>query len=303
MTTLILVLLCLAIAGLELYLASDKRLPRAQEDIRELRGQLTELTRRHEALQAEVERSAAPQGIVIPPQPPPGALHAAERTIPEIAGVIDRLGVRVGRLEHELDTLATELAGVELDRDARQALARSLDVTEQIVAELRREMLERLDHDEGVVSGLLLSEEGEAEALLAEAYERCAAEHGLRVRIRDHRSGRGTGGDYLGTAYQMSGQRADDLAETLLEYARGMYDPQDPSALAALLVELAHLRGGGIARIGAFTAVRTAGTVVCGLLPEADQQGLEPWEPAARIRELPPDRQVDLTWLGSTEIA
>ncbi|WP_395106523.1 hypothetical protein [Actinomadura sp. SCN-SB] len=308
MTTLILVLLCLAIAGRELYLASDKRLPRAQAELRELRAQLGELARRHDALQAEVAQVTEHPGIVIPPrpeppQPPPGALRAAETTMPEVVSRIDRLGARLARVEQELGSLSAELAGMGLDREARQALARSLDATEQVVAELRQEMLERLDRDEGVVSGLLLSEEGESEALLAEAYERCAAEYGLRVRTREERSDRSAGGGYLGTAYHLSGRRPDELADELFHNVRAMYDPRDPSALTALLVELAHLHGGGIARIGAFTVVRTAGTMLCGLLPEQDQEGIEPWEPAARIRELPADRQADLTWLGTPETA
>src|SRR5688500_9439864 len=152
MTTVILVLLCLAIAGRELYLASDKRLPRAQAELRELRAQLAELARRHESLQADVAEVAAP-GIPIP-QP--------DRS----PDVLDRFGAlhdRVDVLEKTVGDLTEGLAGLDAVRDAQRALGRSLDTVERDVLDLHREMLDRLDRDEGVVGGLLLSEEGEAE--------------------------------------------------------------------------------------------------------------------------------------------
>ncbi|MEV5824343.1 hypothetical protein AB0L25_02060 [Spirillospora sp. NPDC052242] len=284
MTTVILVLLCLAIAGRELYLASDKRLPRAQAELRELRAQLAELARRHESLQADVAEVAAP-GIPIP-QP--------DRS-PDVLDRFDALHDRVDVLEKTVGELTEELAGLDADRDAQRALARSLDTVERDVLELHREMLDRLDRDEGVVGGLLLSEEGEAEALLADAYEGCASEYGLRVRVRDPR----TDGGWLGTAYHLSGMRSDALAEELFSYARGLYAPDDPSALGALLTELAQLRGGGVARFGPFTAVRTQSSLLCGLLPDDDTA--EPWELAGRVRELPEDRRCDLTWLRADD--
>ena len=315
MSTVVLVLLCLAIAGRELYLASDKRLPRAQAELRELRSQLAELGRRHEALRAEVERAAAEAPAItiphVPPQPPqpqeppesreprpqeppPGSLHGPERPAadaspgPEVLDRLDKLGARVDRLETDLRALASGLAEVDLDREARRALARSLDAAEQIIGELREEMLERLNREEGVVPGLLLSEEGEAEALLSGAFERCAAEYGLRVRIREQRTA-GSDGVYQGTAFYLSGRRADALSEELFTSARNLGGSGDSSALAALLSELAHLNGAGLVRIGAFTAVHTSGSVLCGLLPEDIPEGIEPWELTTRIRELPED--------------
>ncbi|MFC6882860.1 MULTISPECIES: hypothetical protein [Actinomadura] len=294
MTTVILVLLCLAIAGRELYLASDKRLPRAQAELRELHGQVAELAKRHEALQAEVAAAAEP-GIAIP-QPLVGE--------PAVAEAAERLASLTGRVEHlekEIDEVSSELSALELDREAQRALARSLDSAEQDIRELHREMLDRLDRQEGVVTGLLLSEEGEAEALLAEAYERCASEYGLRVRIRDERSAQAAGGGYWGTAYRLSGRRSDALADDLFTHVRGLYDPQDPSALTALLVEFAHLRGGGVARFGPFTIARTPSALVCGVLPDDQPLPGEPWELASRLRELPEEFQCDLSWLRTED--
>jgi hypothetical protein len=293
MTTVILVLLCLAIAGLELYLASDKRLPQAQAELRSLRKQLTDLAREHDALKREVDEATEPVGITIPPTQPEGPPN-------DIVERLDAVTGRVERLEKQFGDFSEELTGVDLDRESQHALARSLDAVEQDVLELHREMLDRLDREEGVVTGVLLSEEGEGEALLAEAYEQCAAECGLRVRVRDQRSAEATG-TYWGTVYQMSGRRPDVLAEDLFSYVRGLYDPQDTSAVNALLTELASLRGGGVARFGPFVAVSTQSALLCGVLPDEGAPPTEPWQLVDHIRELPADRQRDLSWLRSDD--
>ncbi|MFI0373341.1 hypothetical protein ACH35V_36245 [Actinomadura sp. 1N219] len=294
MTTVILVLLCLAIGGRELYLASDKRLPRAQAELRELRNQVSELARRHEALTALVDEATEPAGIPIQPPPLPEAPSS------EMLDRLDSLTGRVERLEKQFGDVSGELAGVDLDRDAQHSLARSLDAVERDVLELHQEMLDRLDREEGIVTGVVLSEEGEAEALLSGAYERCAAEYGLRVRVRDQRSAQATGA-YRGTVYHLSGRRPEVLAEDLLSYVRGLYDPRDSSALNALLTELGALRGGGVARFGPFTAVGTQSALVCGVLPDDGAPPAEPWQLVDRLRELPADRQSDLTWLRSDD--
>ncbi|TDB84087.1 hypothetical protein [Actinomadura sp. 7K534] len=293
MTTVVLVLLCLAIAGRELYLASDKRLPRAQAELRDLRGQLSELARRHEALKTVVDEATEPAGIPIPPPQPEGPPT-------EVLDGLEALSGRVERLEKQFGDLSDEVAALDLDRDAQRALARSLDAVEQEVVELRREMLDRLDREEGVVAGVLLSEEGEAEALLADAYERAAAEYGLRPRVRAAYTAAAAGA-YRGTVYHLSGRRPEVLAEDLFTFVRGLYDPRDPSALNALLTELAALRGGGVAQFGPFTAVSTQTALVCGVLPEEGTPPAEPWQLVDRIRELPPDRQSDLSWLRSAD--
>lgn len=291
MTTVILVLLCLAIAGRELYLASDKRLPRAQAELRQLRRQLDDLARDHQTLKTVVDEATEPAGIPIPPQTQEAPAEVLER--------LDTVTRRVERLEEQFGDISGELAGAGLDRDAQHALARSLDAVEQDVLELHREMLDRLDREEGVVTGALLSEEGEGEALLAEAYERCAAECGLRVRIRDGRAAQATG-TYRGTVYHLSGRRPDVLAEDLFSYVRGLYDLQDPSPVNALLTELASLRGGGVAQFGPFVAVSTQSALLCGVLPDEESTPpTEPWQFVDQIRDLPADRQRDLTWLRS----
>ncbi|RFS85069.1 hypothetical protein D0T12_13285 [Actinomadura spongiicola] len=293
MTTVILVLLCLAIAGRELYLASDKRLPRAQAELRELRGQVSELARRHDTLKAVVDEATEPAGIPIPPQHP-------EDPPTDLLDRLDSITGRVERLEKQFGDLSGEVAGLDLDREAQRALARSLDAVERDVVELHREMLDRLDREEGVVTGVLLSEEGEAETLLAGAYERCAAEYGLRVRVRDQRAAQATG-TYRGTVYHLSGRRPEALAEDLLAHVRGMDSPDDPTALNALLAELAALRGGGVVQFGPFTAAGTADALVCGVVPDGDAPPAPPRQLVDLIRALPTDRQSDLSWLRPDE--
>ncbi|MEV4257302.1 hypothetical protein AB0J52_29450 [Spirillospora sp. NPDC049652] len=300
-TTVILVLLCLAIAGRELYLASDKRLPRAQAELRELRDRVADLTRRQDAMRADLDRSvqAPPPEAPVPDRP---AVQPGPS--PELVVHLDALADRVDRVERELGTLSAQYAEVELDREAQHALARSLDAVEQDVRELHQEMLDRLASEKGVVSGLVLSEDGEAEALLVEAFERCAAEYGLRVRIRDQR-GAQAGGGFLGTSYYLSGRRSDALAEELFSYVRGLDDPHDPSGLTALLTELAHLRGDGLVRLGSFAAVRAQDIVWCGLFPSdsaaASGEVDDPRDLAFQIRDLPDDQQCELGWLRTEE--
>ncbi|MFC5181772.1 hypothetical protein [Actinomadura harenae] len=291
-TTVILVLLCLAIAGRELYLASDKRLPRAQAELRELRDRVIELTRRQDAMRADMDRSV--EG------PPP---VVSEAPSPELVGHLDALTERVNRVERDLGVVAGQFAGLELDREAQRALARSLDVVEQDVRELHQEMLDRLASEKGVVSGVVLSDGGEAEALLLEAFERAAAEYGLRVRIRDQRAD----GGLAGTFYYLSGRRSEALAEEMFTYVRGLYDPHDPSGLTALLTEMAHLDGDGLVRFGSFIAVRAQDALVCGLLSDdagavsfAEDEG-DPRELAARVRDLPDEQQADLSWLRAED--
>ncbi|WP_026415166.1 hypothetical protein [Actinomadura oligospora] len=301
-TTVILVLLCLAIAGRELYLASDKRLPRAQAELRELRDRVADLTRRQDAMRADLDRSVqAP-----PPEEPPQPL-GVEAPSPELVGHLDALTDRVDRVEKELGMLSGQVAELDLDREAQRALARSLDVVEQDVRELHQEMLDRLASEKGVVSGVVLSEEGEAEALLIEAFERSATEFGLRVRIRDQRTAGVGGGGFMGTSYYLSGRRSEALAEEMFAYARGLYDPQDPSGLAALLTELAHLRGDALVRFGLFIAVRAQDDLLCGLLSEDTgaasfaENEVDPRELVARVRALPDSQQCDLSWLRAEE--
>lgn len=291
-TTVILVLLCLAIAGRELYLASDKRLPRAQEELSQLRERVADLTRRQDAMRADLDRSV--QG------PPPEAQPVVNAgPSPELVGHLDALADRVERVEKEVGTVSGQFTELELDRDAQRALARSLDVVERDVRELHQEMLDRLASEKGVVAGLVLSEEGESEALLTEVFERCAAEYGLRVRTRDRHVVRG-GGGFAGTSYHLSGRRPEALAEELFAHVRELHDPQDASGLTGLLVELAHLRGEGLVRLGSFAAVRARDTLLCGLLPE-DAEETDPRELAGRISELAEDMRFDMSWLRDEE--
>lgn len=299
--TVILILLCLAIAGRELYMAFDRRLPDAQAEIRDLRGRVDELSRGIEEPPPEDQAESAEEihggarpagGPLTRRSPVSPAGRPAPRTHTAAAAVSAAL---IRRLERDLGETASRLATLERDlavaREAETARARSLDSVEQTVATLYHEMIDRLEHEQGAVRGLLYADEAAIEPMLTTAYERCLAEIGLRVRAKEPAPG-----TPWYTGYLLSGERTEGLAARLLALA-SLLGPDEPTALYALLNELAELQGGGVARIGAFTAVRTQTWVTCGLLTaepgEADPVGL-----AARLDDLPGTLRWDPVWFA-----
>ncbi|SEG93096.1 hypothetical protein SAMN04489712_13711 [Thermomonospora echinospora] len=287
MTTWIVILLCLAVAGRELYLAFDRRLPQAQAEIVYLRDQVAELSRRLDdpppqsgaeepepVPEAEGPPAAGPLTRGTAPQPPRPAPAKATAAAAVSAALIRRL-------ERELGELTARLAALEhqvgVARDAEAARAASLDALEQTVGTLYREMIDRLEREDGAVRGLLFAEEAALEPVLTLAYERCVADSGLRVRAKEPAAG-----SPWWTGYLLSGGDPDEVAARLVAQARSLREPGDPAPLNALLTELAGLRGTGVVRIGAFTAVRIRGTLVCGILGE-DPGGADPVELAARL--------------------
>lgn len=310
--TWILILLCLAIAGRELYMAFDRGLPEAQTEIRDLRRRVAGLQERLDA----VERPggyAGPGQFDEPGQPGEygepdesrrpdetdevgdrlvaGPLARAERPEPSrrpatrttAAAAVSAALIR--RLERDLGETTARLADLEHElataREAAAARARSLDAVEQTVGTLYREMIERLEHEPGTTRGLLYAEEPAIEHLLAAAYERCVGEHGMRVRAKEP-----VPGSPWWTGYLLGGDPPDDIAVSLLGQARALRNPDDPSGLCALLTELARSTGAGVARIGGFTAVRTQTTLICGILAD-EPGGSDPAQLATRLADLP----------------
>jgi hypothetical protein len=56
-----------------------------------------------------------------------------------------------------------------------------------------------------------------------------------------------------------------------------------------------------VARFGPFVAVSTQSALLCGVLPDEGAPPTEPWQLVDHIRELPADRQRDLSWLRSDD--
>ncbi|HEX2312522.1 MAG TPA: hypothetical protein VHJ17_02245, partial [Thermomonospora sp.] len=187
----------------------------------------------------------------------------------------------IRRLERELGETAARLAALEhqvtVARNAEGARAVSLDAVEQTVGTLYRELLDRLAREEGAVRGLLFAEDAALEPMLTTAYERCVAESGLRLRAKEP-----VPGVPWSTGYLLSGDDPEETAMRLVAQARALDRADDPSALCALLTELAQLDGEGCARIGSFTAVRTRDALVCGILTE-EPGATEPAELAAHL--------------------
>ncbi|TNY37324.1 hypothetical protein [Thermomonospora catenispora] len=295
MSTWIWILLCLAIAGRELYLAFDRRLPQAQEEIRRLRARVDELERQ------SVTAPASPRG---PEEPPPGpqadpqadpqagpagspAGPPAEGTPPRpsrakatAAAAVSAALIR--RLEGELAETTARLTALEEQiqaaRAAEAARAAALDDLEGTVTVLHREMIERLERADDTARGLLYAEEAAAEPLLTAAYEHCAAEMGLRIRVKEPAPG-----SPWWTGYLLSGADPEEIAPRLVAQARQLPDSPRPSPLAGLLTELAALEGAGVARIGAFAAVRIADALLCGFVTDDALDATDPAELAAHL--------------------
>lgn len=291
MTTVVLILLCLAIAGRELYLAFDRRLPQAQAEIRELRGRVEELTRLLEQAPPETAQEDEPAESAEPAAPAdeaeqapePGPLTRQAPPAPAAASAAAAVSTAlIRRLERELGEVTARLAALEQQvaaaRSAEAARADALDELEQAVATLYREMIERLEREGGLVRGRLSAAEEALEPVLTTAYERCVREIGLRVRAKES-----TGTSPWRTGYLLTGREpAGEVAARLAAQARALPGDETSAPLHALLTELSRLQGTGAAQIGAFTAVRVHDALICGLLEEEPDRA-DPAELAARL--------------------
>lgn len=321
--TVVLVLLCLAIAGREIYLAFDRKQPRVRAELRlveervqGMQAELHALTGRLAELglgPADAEPAADADADGVPAGSLARSTHVDPQDVAALRGRLRRMEAelvaatgRLAELEHGLANGAAppdgadELAMARWDRASRQAFAKSLDSVEEAVGTLQSETIERLEHEAGeesdTVSGLLYGGAVADRWLLTNAYEMYAGELGLRIRVRES-AGHGP----WRTTYYFSGG-SGGLSERLLGEVRGLDGPQDDSVLSGLLTVLGGMASGA-ARVGRFAAVRTPDGLLCGLLADAqlaaDPQ-LEPAELAGLLTDLPPARRVELTrWFAA----
>ncbi|WP_026412176.1 hypothetical protein [Actinomadura oligospora] len=278
--TVVLSLLCLAIAGRELYLAFERRRTAAEPEIAELRARVAALGRAGD----EVARLRADHG---------------ER--------LDSLA---------LEQLRTTGTAADLD-DAVRALARRVDESlAPEVAALRRHLVARLDQAVAAslgadpvdtVAGALSGDS----AALAPAYERFVTRFGMRVELTDERDGI--------VRHYLSGRSPRALERDFIDLLRVLraalssgtgpgstLDPEraadggDVAAARRLLAALRDVSPGG-AQVGPLVLVRTADALLCGVLPLAELRvaGTDPLaDPSAwtqRLRRLPPGRLCDAT--------
>ncbi|RFS87162.1 hypothetical protein D0T12_02635 [Actinomadura spongiicola] len=275
--TVILVLLCLAIAGRELYLAFErKRIPAAPE-IADIRTQLRALRGTRDELES-VRRSQA------------------ER-LDRLTREQDRDREALGEADARIRSLITQIND-RMVPDVNDKLHRQREATERLAADvagLRTHLARRLDQAVAaslgadpvdIVAGTLRVEPPEARPPVAGAYERFTAHHGLRVELTDldryylsGRSPRGLERDFIEL---MRVSRADDAKDTeqLQDLERALRDAE-----------------WGMAQIGPLLLVRTPESTACGVLPLADllrpeTAGLLDDLPAAlrRLHQLPETR-------------
>ncbi|WUH99150.1 hypothetical protein OHR68_37505 [Spirillospora sp. NBC_00431] len=280
----ILVLLCLAIAGRELYLAFERRRTPGAPEIADLRTQLRAL----KGTRDELENLRASQReqldrLTREQDRDREALGEADARIRSlIAQINDRMVPDVNEKLHRqreaadlqrqaVDGLAAELAGL------RGHLARRLD--DAVAASLGADPVD-------VVGGSLRVSPSTARASLTGPYERFAARHGLRVELTDL------------DRYYLSGRSPRGLESDFIELVRSLHaGGDDPSSQVRELTALLGDAGEGTAQIGPLLVVRTPESLICGVLPLAELLRPEtadllddPPAAAHRLRRLPRTR-------------
>ncbi|RKS79099.1 hypothetical protein BZB76_0540 [Actinomadura pelletieri DSM 43383] len=247
--TVILVLLCLAIAGRELYLAFErKRIPAAPE-IADIRTQLRALRGTRDELES-VRRSQAERldRLTQEQDRDREALGEADARIRSlITQINDRMvpdvNDKLHRQREAAERLAADVAGL------RTHLARRLD--QAVAASLGADPVD-------IVAGTLRVEPPEARPPVAGAYERFAEHHGLRVELTDL------------DRYYLSGRSPRGLERDFIELVRVSRDgTKDTEPLQDLERALRDAEW-GTAQIGPLLLVRTPESTAYGVLPLAD---------------------------------
>lgn len=289
MTTVTLILLCLAIAGRELYLAFDRKRtmtdPVAAAEIAALHGRIAEL-------EAAVQRPA--------PALAPVDLESVENRLAAAETALHEADARLTALSRQLN----ERVVPEVD----ERLAEQRDLTDRLTAEisrLRRQVRRRLeeavtaslggdrvDMVHGLVGGTVPANRRNP---LTEAYEGCVAAFGLQVELAE------SGGDRRWhTRYFLSGVGPRELERDFLDMLRELREGEPRQAVRALLTGLHGLRE-GVAQIGPLHVVRLPQVLLCGVPPPAEllrhrrPAAGDPRALADRLRGLPPTRLCDLS--------
>lgn len=288
----ILVLLCLAIAGRELYLAFDRRRRAGAPEIADIRTQLTalkdtrdELEHFRSAQRERLERLTAERAAELAP------LAAGQDRLAEslretdgrigslVAQINDRMvpevNERLNRQKADLERLAADVAALRAHLVARldQAVAASLGA-------------EPAD----LVAASLTAAPDTARAALAGPFERFLERYGLWCELAD--------GDRL----YLSGRSPRGLERDFIELLAALRPGPGGAATAEAAALLDALRGAAraAAQVGPLLIVRASGDLLCGVLPLAELRlpetaGLldDPSRAAARLRRLPAARLLD----------
>jgi hypothetical protein len=287
--TVVLVLLCLAIAGRELYLAFERRHSPGAPEIADIRTQLRALKGTRDEL--EGFRAAQRERL--------DRLAAEQDRDREALGTADaRITSLVAQINDRL--LPDVTARLKEQRDAAAEQREALDRLTAEVAALRAHLVGRLDQAVAaslgaepaeLVAGALAAAPPDARRALAGPYERFAEQYGLRVELTD------------GDRYYLSGRNPRALERDFIELVAALRDdcPENTGTARGLLGALRGVDRGG-ARIGPLVIVRTPGALVCGVVPLAELRRPEGGVPlddllgaAERLRRLPEGRFCDLS--------
>ncbi|MGI5324273.1 hypothetical protein [Actinomadura nitritigenes] len=287
----ILVLLCLAIAGRELYLAFDRRRRAGAPEIADIRTQLTalkdtrdELEHFRSAQRERLERLTAERTAELAP-----LTAGQDRLAESLRETDDRIGSLVAQINDRMVPEVNERLNTQ--KAALERLAAD-------VAALRAHLVARLDQavaaslgaePADLVAASLTAAPGAARAALAGPFERFLERYGLWCELAD------------GDRFYLSGRSPRGLERDFIELLAALR-PGRGAATAEAAALLDALRGAAraIAQVGPLLVVRTSGDLLCGVLPLAELRlpetaGLldDPSRAAARLRRLPAARLLD----------
>ncbi|MQY05648.1 hypothetical protein [Actinomadura macrotermitis] len=264
--TVILILLCLAIAGRELYLAFDRKRSGGGPEVALLRrrvaGTAEEVARLRRAQDKQATALTETDGRIASL-----VTQINDRVVPQVNQGLGAHRAALDRLEGEVAAIRAQLAG-RLD----QAVAASLGA----------------DPVDTVV-GALAADDEEVRAELGRAYERFAGACGLRVEMVvpvEEEPWR--------VRYYLSGRSPRALERDFIELLRA------PGAEARALLEALRGVGQGGAQVGPLVMVRTPDALVCGVLTLARLRcGADPLADPDGLRRLPESRLLDATALSA----
>lgn len=282
--TVILVLLCLAIAGRELYLAFERRRTPGAPEIADIRTQLRAL----KGTRDELESFRAFQGDRL------DRLTAEQDRDREALAETD---ARIRSLITQInDRLVPDLsARLKRQREAPDEQRDAVDRLSAEIAGLRAHLVGRLDgavaaslgaDPADLVAGALTVVPAGARPAVTGLYERFAEHHGLRVELTDR------------DRYYLSGRSPRGLESDFLDLVAAIREncAETTGKARSLLGALRDTERGG-AQVGPLLIVRTPESLVCGVLPLAELLRPEtarllddPSGTALRLRRLPEGR-------------
>ncbi|WP_018654005.1 hypothetical protein [Actinomadura flavalba] len=263
--TWILVVLCLTIAGLELYMAFDRRRGPAGSELADLRHRVAANAEDVAQVRKAQEETGARVGSVI--------AQINDRLLPDVNERLSRQGAALDRATGELVAL-------------RDHLARRLDAA--VAASLGAPPTDT------VAGGVAATD---ARPALTEAFERLALRYGLHAELTIPGEDPETG--WRLRCY-LTGRSPRALETDFLELLGALNDPGDGNPIRDLLDGL-RTAGPGAAQLGPLLVARTPEEYVVGVLPLAELRRSDatallddPKDAAARLHRLPPARFRDL---------